>query len=48
MGPVLGCVPADHVDEIGQILGESPGLGNNWKYLDLYTQIIAHMRAQGY
>jgi len=47
-GQFWGCVPADHVDEIGQILGESPGLGNNWKYLDLYTQIIAHMRAQGY
>ncbi len=43
-----GCLPADHVDEIGQILGEGPGLGNNWKYLDFYTQVIAYMRSQGY
>ena len=43
-----GCLPADHIDEIGQILGESPGIGNNWKYLDFYVQLIAYMRSQGY
>jgi triacylglycerol lipase len=47
-GQFWGCLPADHVDEIGQILGENPGIGNNWKYLDLYTQVIAYMRSQGY
>ncbi len=47
-GQFWGCLPADHVDEIGQILGEGPGVGNNWKYLDFYTQVIAYMRSQGY
>jgi triacylglycerol lipase len=47
-GQWWGCVPADHVDEIGQILGQSPGVGNNWKYLDLYSAIIATMRARGF
>jgi triacylglycerol lipase len=47
-GEWWGCVPADHVDEIGQILGQPPGLGNNWKYLELYTQIIAAMRSRGF
>jgi triacylglycerol lipase len=43
-----GCLPADHLDEIGQILGESPGLGNDWNHLDFYTQLIAYMRSLGY
>ncbi len=43
-GQFWGCLPADHVDEIGQILGENPGLGNDWKYLDLYTQLCSFMR----
>jgi triacylglycerol lipase len=47
-GEFLGCVPGDHLDEIGQIFGENPGLGNNWKYLDFYSSIIKYMRAQGF
>jgi triacylglycerol lipase len=47
-GEYWGCLPADHVDEVGQILGQSPGLGNQWKYLDFYTQLIAYMRSLGY
>jgi triacylglycerol lipase len=47
-GEFWGCLPADHIDEIGQILGENPGPGNDWKYLDLYTEVIAYMRSRGY
>jgi triacylglycerol lipase len=47
-GQFWGCLPADHVDEIGQILGEGPGVGNDWKYLDFYAQVIAYMRSQGF
>jgi triacylglycerol lipase len=47
-GEFWGCLPADHVDEIGQILGQGPGLGNDWKYLDFYTQVIAYLRSRGY
>jgi triacylglycerol lipase len=47
-GEFWGCLPADHVDEIGQILGQSPGVGNDWKYLDFYTQLVAYIRARGF
>jgi triacylglycerol lipase len=47
-GEYWGCLPADHLDEVGQILGQSPGLGNNWKYKDFYSQLIAYMRSRGY
>ena len=47
-GEFWGCVPADHVDEVGQILGQSPGLGNDWKYLDFYTELLAYMRSRGF
>src|SRR5580704_8724738 len=47
-GEYWGCLPADHLDEIGQLLGEGPGIGNTWKYLDFYTQIIAYMRSRGF
>lgn len=47
-GEFWGCVPADHTDEVGQILGDLPGLANTWSHLEFYSQIIAHMRAKGY
>jgi triacylglycerol lipase len=47
-GEFWGCLPADHLDEIGQLLGEGPGVGNDWKYLDFYTQVIAYMRTRGF
>lgn len=47
-GEWWGCLPADHIDEIGQILGENPGVGNDWKYLDFYTQLIAYIRSRGF
>jgi triacylglycerol lipase len=47
-GEYWGCLPADHVDEVGQILGQSPGIGNDWKYLDFYSELIAYMRSLGY
>lgn len=46
-GHFWGCVPADHLDEVGQIFGQSPGLGNSWKYMDLYRALIAQVRAEG-
>ncbi len=46
-GTFLGCVPADHLDEVGQLLGDSPGLGNQWDYLGLYRGLVAFLRARG-
>ena len=44
----LGCVPADHLDEIGQIKGESPGLGNPFDYLAFYRGLASWLVTQGY
>lgn len=46
-GTFLGCVPADHLDEIGQLLGDGPGLGNGWKHTDLYRALVARLRSKG-
>jgi triacylglycerol lipase len=46
-GTFLGCLPADHTDEVGQIGGDSPGLGNEWEYLDFYDDLVAFLRERG-
>lgn len=46
-GQFWGCVPADHLDEVGQLFGQSPGLGNDWKYMDFYRALVARVRAEG-
>lgn len=47
-GRFLGCVPADHLDEVGQLLGDSPGLGNGFDYQMLFTDLVAFLRAEGH
>jgi triacylglycerol lipase len=47
-GRFLGCVPADHLDQIGHLFGDSPGLGNAWKYLGFYASLVAFLRAEGF
>ncbi len=47
-GEFWGCIPADHLDEVGQIAGDGPGLGNNWEYKPFYRDLIKHLRALGY
>jgi triacylglycerol lipase len=46
-GKFLGCVPADHLDEIGHLFGGSAGWFNQWNHLDFYTELVAWVRAQG-
>lgn len=46
-GEFLGCIPADHMDQIGQLLGDAPGLGNQWDYLTFFVDLVQHLRAQG-
>jgi triacylglycerol lipase len=46
-GQFLGCVPADHLDEIGQLFGQSPGAFNDWSHKDFYAAVIAMLRARG-
>jgi triacylglycerol lipase len=46
-GTFLGCVPADHFDEIGQLFGDPPGLGNDWSHLEFYSDLVKFLRARG-
>jgi triacylglycerol lipase len=47
-GTFLGCVPADHLDEMNQIAGAGPGPGNPFDAILFYRQLVAWMVAQGY
>ena len=46
-GTFLGCIPADHLDEVGHLFGTSPGLFNDWKYLAFYADLVAFLRTHG-
>lgn len=46
-GRFLGCVPADHFDEIGQIAETGPDLTSGFYHIDLYRKLVAQLRADG-
>ena len=46
-GRFLGCIPADHLDEMGQLFGDSPGLFTDFDHLRFYRDLVAWLRAQG-
>ena len=47
-GEFLGCVPADHLDLVGQLFGDNPGFGNQWRHLDFYADLVTFLRDKGY
>ncbi len=47
-GEFWGCVPADHLDEIGQLFGDGPGLGNDWDHLKFYSLLVKYIRERGF
>ncbi len=47
-GVFLGCVPADHLDEMGQVLGDKPGLLNPFDHKELYRELVQWLRQAGY
>jgi triacylglycerol lipase len=47
-GHFLGCIPADHLDEIGQLFGDSPGLLNDFDHLQFYRDLVAYLRSDGF
>lgn len=47
-GTFLGCIPADHLDEVCQIAGQSPGNGNPFDCHQFYRELAAWMVAEGY
>jgi triacylglycerol lipase len=47
-GTWLGCIPADHMDEVGQLLGDRPGIGNSFDHLAFYRDLAAFLVSQGF
>ena len=47
-GTWLGCIPADHPDEIGHFFGDGPGIGNDFDYVSFYRDLAAWLVQQGY
>ena len=47
-GTWLGCVPADHFDQVGHLFGDSPGKGNSFDHKQFYRDLLAWLKAQGY
>lgn len=46
-GEFLGCVPADHMDQVGHLFGDLPGLTNAWRHRPFYVDLVAWIRAEG-
>jgi triacylglycerol lipase len=46
-GEFWGCVPADHMDEVGQLLGDSPGLFNSYDHTEMFSEIVKQLRDKG-
>ena len=47
-GTWLGCIPADHFDQVGQILGDGPGKGNSFSHITFYQDLAAYLVSKGY
>ena len=47
-GTFLGCIPADHLDEVGQIGGVPPGLINRWRHKPFYEALVRYLRSRGH
>lgn len=47
-GTFLGCVPADHMDEVGHLFGDKPGLLNPFDHRAMYRWLVSVVRLKGY
>jgi triacylglycerol lipase len=47
-GTWLGCIPADHPDEIGHFFGDGAGIGNGFDYITFYRGVAGWLVQQGY
>lgn len=47
-GRFLGCIPADHFDQIGHLFGDGGGQGNAFDHLLFYEELVRWLRAQGH
>ncbi len=47
-GRFLGCIPADHLDEIGHLLGDRAGLLNPFDHQAFYRGAVEFLRSEGF
>ena len=47
-GLFLGCIPADHMDEVNQLVGDSPGQGNGFDAIRFYRDLADWLAARGF
>lgn len=47
-GTFLGCVPADHMDEVGHLLGDKPGLFNPFDHKAMFRWLVKMLRLKGF
>jgi triacylglycerol lipase len=47
-GTFLGCIPADHIDEIGHLFGDGSGGDNAFDHQTFYRNLVGYLRARGY
>lgn len=47
-GEFLGCIPADHFNEVCQIAGTSPGIGNGFDCLEFYGDLEQLLADRGF
>lgn len=47
-GQFWGCIPADHLDEVGQLFGDAPGGANSFDHKRFYRDLVAEIRSRGY
>lgn len=47
-GTFLGCVPADHFDEIGQIADVVPDPSSGWDHVAFYVSLVDFLRERGF
>ncbi|MEZ4256692.1 MAG: alpha/beta fold hydrolase [Polyangiales bacterium] len=47
-GQFLGCIPADHLDQVGQLIGDSPGLGNDFDHIEFFSDLIDWLHQAGH
>jgi len=47
-GQFWGCLPTDHLDEVGQLFADGAGIGNKWNHQAFYAAVVAELRKRGF
>ncbi|HAN31231.1 MAG TPA: lipase [Myxococcales bacterium] len=47
-GTFLGCVPADHIDQVGHLFGDKPGIFNPFNHKKMFRWLVSMLRLKGY